>query len=171
MSLTDDRIEQIITAHGGNFTVDEFGGDRHNLTPKLVRNEVLFRNWHGYSTQLTSIWRNTGSHQFGTAVGKLIWSDWRSQQPDPMELWRLATMWPWTGVGIYFDWNDGIGLHTDLITHQQALQMDERQRPLRWLRTDGNYYYQDRNTGRFYNQQHGVTSLESEVQKYKGNEK
>lgn len=165
MNLTDTRIQTIIDDHGGNFSVREFGADRQNLNPQLVKEVVRFRNWHGYPSLLTSMYRNSGSHSLG-AADKIIYKHWKEEQPDPMELWRLATTWPWWGVGIYFDWTHDeepvIGLHCDICKPHQ------RDRPLRWLRARGNYYYQSLFNGKFYQKDtHEETSLEAEIEIWK----
>lgn len=70
------------------------------------------------------------------------------------------------GVGIYFDWEvDGqpvIGLHTDIV------QPGKRNRPLRWLRTFGRYYYQSTASGTFYEKSSGdETTLEEQIRTWK----
>lgn len=170
MNLTDHRIQQIIDENGGNFTVREFGSDRQHLNPELIRQAVLFRAWHGFSSLITSAYRNSGSHSLG-AIDKVLYSKWKSEQPEPMHLWRIATTWPWMGVGIYFDWDQDetndidepiIGLHMDIV------QPDQRDRPLRWLRADGIYYYQSLINGRFYSPDGGSeTTLAEEIEIWK----
>lgn len=160
--MTDQQIQRVINENGGNFTASEFLAGRSKMPKKIFREVALFRNWHGYSTQITSAWRPKGAHSFG-AVDQLIWTKWRERQPSAEELWLLITTWPWMGVGIYFDWNDGIGVHLDLCTPNQ------RQRPLRWLRTKGIYYYQERRNGLFYTKTKNVDqaiSLEREIAIY-----
>lgn len=160
MNLTDNRIQKIIDENGGNFTVREFGDSRARANPELIKECVKFRNWHGFSTLLTSVWRPQGAHSIG-AVDVILYRDWKHRQPDPMHLWRLATTWPWMGVGIYFDWQHGgkdvVGLHLDIVK-------EKRDRPLRWLRVNGDYFYQSLINGRFYNGDE-ETTLESETQK------
>jgi hypothetical protein len=72
-----------------------------------------------------------------------------------MNHWLLATTWPFQGVGLYFDWSyrslaakadiPAIGLHVDGWAGNSP-----RQRPLRWLRINGLYYYQSVLDGTFY---------------------
>ena len=162
MNLADEHIEQIISDNGGNFTPDEFLDDREMLHPIIVQELVAWRNWHGFSTQITSAYRTTGSHITGKAIDVLVWKNWRKSQPDPMHLWRMDTTWPFLGCGIYFDWNDGIGLHLDVIR-------EGRQRPLRWIRSEGNYYYQLPSTGRFWDSDGNRTTLQQEINTYLAN--
>lgn len=162
--MTDKQIQKIIDDNGGGFAPEEFLEGRENLKKEILVQSVLFRNWHGYSTQITSAYRTTGSHKLALSIDVLLWQQWQEKQPKAMELWRLVTTWPWMGVGIYFDWNDGIGLHYDLApTHL-------RTRPLRWLRVDGTYFYQSTSNGWFYTKAGDrSTSLEKEVLKVNGN--
>lgn len=158
--MDDQQILSVINANGGNFRANEFLNGRENLTKKIIEQLTIFRNWHGYPTQITSAYRLTGSHRYGTAIDQLIWKKWRKTQPEPIEIWNIATTFPWHGVGIYFDWNSGIGLHTDLVAFSQ------RQRPLRWMRVDHQYYYQ-RTDGYFYHSQSGERkSLANEISYY-----
>lgn len=163
--MNDYRLQYVIELNGGNFKAHEFLAGREKLYRKIIESTVQFRNWHGYSTQITSAYRPAGSHSFCTAIDMLIWKEWRKSQPTAMEIWRLITTWPWMGVGIYFDWEDGIGIHTDLCTPTQ------RQRPSRWLRAEGHYYYQAVINGKFYNKDKGMTTLESEIQKSTKNDR
>lgn len=161
MNLTDHRIEKIIRENGGNFTAPEFLPGRSKLNARLIKEVVQFRNWHGYSSYITSAYRDKGAHSIG-AIDKILYSKWKQEQPEPIHLWRIATTWPWMGVGIYFDWThdgrDVVGLHLDIV------QPKDRNRPLRWIRAEGDYYYQSLINGRFYNTDKGVdTTLEKEI--------
>jgi hypothetical protein len=155
MNLADNHIQQIISDNGGNFKSSEFLEDRELLHPIVVQELVAFRNWCKYPIQITSAFRNNGSHQTGKAIDFLLWDEWKRSQPDPMHLWRMVTTWPFLGCGLYFDWNNGIGIHIDVIRQG-------RQRPLRWLRKEGEYYYQSIQDGLFYNGNKRV-SLQNEV--------
>lgn len=160
--MNDQQIQKVIDDNGGNFRPSEFLAGRENIPKKMFAGIVQFRNWSGYMMQITSGYRSSGAHSFG-AFDFLMWKKWRKSQPDPSEIWRLVTTWPWMGVGIYFDWNDGIGIHVDLCTPNQ------RQRPLRWLRTNNIYYYQSTGNGLFYTNKANVQvvkSLESEIKGY-----
>lgn len=160
--ITDEEIQRIIDEEGGNFKPSEFLSGRASLSADLIRHTVRWRNWHGFLCQPTSYFRTSGSHGTGLAGDDLLWlpGQWRKQQPDPMTIWNALTTYPWLGVGIYFDWNDGIGVHKDLIWPP------ERQRPLRWLRARGTYYYQEL-SGRFYARHTNTwTTLEEEIEKY-----
>lgn len=169
MSLTDNRIQQIIDENGGNFTVREFGESRARQNPEAIKQLVLFRNWHGFMTLLTpeGKWRAQGAHAFG-AFDQVLYSDWKHRQPDPMRIWRIATTWPWSGVGIYFDvtayGKPAIMIHTDPLRHKQSKNMDS-DRPLRWLRVNGDYFYQSLINGRFYYGDE-ETTLEAEIEKW-----
>lgn len=161
MNLTDHRIEKIIDENGGNFTVREFGADRTKCNARLIKEAVLFRNWHGFSSYNTSVYRDKGAHSIG-AIDQILYSKWKAEQPEPMHLWRIATTWPWMGVGIYFDWQHGdmdvVGLHLDIV------QPKDRDRPLRWIRAEGAYYYQSLINGKFYNNDTGAeTTLKKEI--------
>jgi|SRR5690625_2130800 len=159
--MDDQQILSVINANGGNFRANEFLNGRENLTKKIIEQLTIFRNWHGYPTLITSAYRLTGSHRLGTAIDQIIWKKWRVNQPDPIELWNIATTFPWHGVGLYFDWHLGIGLHTDLVAYSQ------RERPLRWIRVNHQYYYQ-RFDGYFYSKITGQRkSLDDEIARYK----
>lgn len=158
--LSDQKINELVTAHGGGFRADEFLPYREKLDAYTVDQFVRFRNWHNILIQITSAWRTTGSHKTGKAIDFLLWQIWRKQQPDIMYMWRVVTTWPWMGVGIYFDWKSGVGFHVDTISPP------ERVRPLRWIRTGGKYYYQRLSDGLFYHDSGEATSLEDEIWKY-----
>lgn len=157
MKLTDNRIQQILDTYGGGFTVNEWGENRGKLNPLIVREVTRFRQWHGFSSFLTSTWRPEGAHAIA-AADMVLYKDWKESQPDYMHLWRLATTWPWFGIGIYNDWSVSgesvIGLHVDLC------EPDQRQRPLRWIRDDGVYYYQSVINGKFYDDNGNENSLD-----------
>lgn len=157
MSLTDSRIQQIIDEHGGGFSPHEFLEDRARVNPLLIREVTRFRKWHGYKTLLTSVWRESGAHAIA-AADMVLYKKWKQSQPGYMELWRLATTWVFWGVGLYDDWTvDGesvIGLHVDLC------EPDQRDRPLRWIRSQGTYYYQLPKNGIFYAADDGTITLD-----------
>lgn len=121
-----------------------------------------FREWSGISTLVTSAYRpgDPRTHGLGEAFDLILFEQWLEKTIDPMHLWRLATTFPWNGVGIYFDWTYSnpsgrkvpcTGIHVD--NHSGS------NRPLRWLRItktiDGEdkqlYYYQNVTNGLFYN--------------------
>jgi len=166
--MTDQMIEILIREGGGGFKPEEFLDNRDQLEPNIVMEIVAFRNWkeiidRGIMLQITSAMRYYGSHKLGLALDFLMWTKWREEQPNIYTMWCLMTTWPWMGVGIYFDWKDGIGFHADIINPPH------RQRPLRWLRVNGVYYYQSMTDGRFHNKKKGATTLEEQIRKYKGN--
>lgn len=140
--MTDDKIQQIIDRCGGNFRPTEFLDGRNQLKREIIEQIVLWRNWTGYSFEITSAMRETGSHYTGLCIDGYVWDKWKQSQPSVKELWLLATTWPFRRVGIYFDTNQGVMLHLDMIKTQ-------RQSPLRWIR-DKNYYYQSPIDGKFY---------------------
>lgn len=150
--MTDSVIKHIIEKNGGNFKPEEFLNGRENLDRSIIEEIVRWRNWHNFMFEITSANRESGSHYTGKCIDGLVWSKWRNKQPSPQHIWMLATTWNFRGVGIYFDWRDGIGLHLDTI-------VNERQRPLRWLRTKGEYYYQSTKDGLFYTKDGRVKSI------------
>jgi len=160
MRLTDSRIKRTIENSGGNFVPEEFFHGRNNLKNKAVKELVEWRNWMGFKFQITSAYRQTGSHKYGSSFDGLIWSKWKTEQPEPDHIWRLMTTWKWHGVGIYFDWKNGIGSHVDIVPRTL------RTRPLRWIRVEGTYYYQDLKTGIFRAESGKTTTLENEIQIY-----
>jgi len=178
MSLADEHIQQIIYNYGGNFTPDEFLSGRENANPDLIKEIVWFRNVHGFPTFISSLYRDSGAHSIG-AVDQFIFSDYRQEQPDPMHLWRLANMSRFTGVGIYFDTHafgePAIMLHLDILTQKDCDRLykidgKQRKRPLRWLRSEGNYYYQNPAHGKFWCQdKQEMTTLEQEINTYLAN--
>ncbi len=158
--LTDNQITELVQTHGGGFQPYEFLSDRQKLNPDTVDFFIQFRNWHNLTTQITSTWRTTGSHSTGQAIDFLFWQEWRKRQPDILYMWRVVTTWPWMGIGIYFDWKDGVGFHVDTIPPADRL------RPLRWIRSGRKYFYQSLSNGLFYHKSGESTSLETEIQKY-----
>jgi len=164
--MTDYNIQHIIDKFGGNFTPKEFLDNRNSLQSPVIEEIVKFRNWgaHDWKLQITSAWRETGSHKFGLSIDFLLWKIWKQEQPDIMQMWNGVTAWPWHGIGVYFDWQDGVGFHVDL------LQPPTRQRPLRWLRKEGKYYYQDIRSGIFLHRDSGqlidTTTLANEITQY-----
>ena len=167
--MFDSDIQQIIDGFNAPFRVEEFLKQRHKLRGHMIVEFCNFRIWHGLMTQITSAYRESGSHQYGTAIDFILWSKWQKQQPDIMKMWRIVTTWPWQGVGIYFDWDEDasndidepvIGFHVDLCTQNQ------RHRPLRWLRVNGEYYYQSVHDGLFHHKSGAVTTLEEQITAY-----
>jgi hypothetical protein len=146
--MTDSVLKTIIGT--APFTPEEFLNDRDKLKRPIIDEIVAFRKWCDFKIQITSAYRTTGSHSTGLAIDFLAWDDWKVSQPKYDELWRKVTTYPFLGVGIYNDWNDGIGIHVDVIRK-------ERQRPLRWIRKDGVYYYQSLQSGLFYSEIEFVT--------------
>ena len=173
MSLTDHKIQNIIDYNGGHFKPMEFGENRHNLNAYAVRRFIEFRSWHGMPTYISSAWRgDDGAHKLG-AFDAFLYNDYEITQPEPGQIWRILTTWPWWGAGIYFDThafdNPAIMIHVDVMDYKEAKQMN-KQRPLRWIRKDGAYYYQNTKTGGFWSQENQeMTTLEEEITKYKAN--
>lgn len=161
-----DKYEKFIKDHGDNFDLSEFsirpGTGPQDLDWQHFKAEILFRKWHGYPTMITSAFRpgDPNAHGDGLATDKILFYTYREHIVEPRVQWRLATTYPWMGVGLYFDWEftdrqgrsrSACGIHTDSQTKED--------RPLRWLRTtqiiDDEetelYYYQNPHTGLFYN--------------------
>ena len=149
----------LIDAYGGNFGINEFEiqDSIKRLDTGFLQSFLAWRQWTGVPTMITSAWRSgdTGSHGNGKAIDCLLFSKWKSKQISALNHWLLATTWPFQGVGLYFDWNyklpatktivPAVGLHVDGWSGNA-----HRQRPLRWLRMDGLYYYQSVMDGTFY---------------------
>lgn len=167
--MNNSQIQTIIDQEDGNFVPQEFGLYRNYLKKDVILHIVRWRNWFdelGYKFQITSGWRPEGSHSTGLCIDGLIWKEWRKIQPEPEVIWRLMTTYPWLGVGIYFDWNDGVGCHLDLIWPPV------RDRPLRWFRAEGKYFYQHPVSGKFIHsskEHFAVLSLEEMIEHYKAN--
>ena len=163
MNLTDNNISQIISNYGNHFRVDEVGESRHNLNKEAVEMLCHWRAWHKFPIFISSAWRSEGAHKEG-AFDVFLFNDWQVTQPEPMHLWRIATTFPFLGVGIYFDTHafdeQAIMLHVDIA--------EQRDRPLRWIRARGNYYYQNVKTGNFWNKDlKEATTLANEINMYK----
>ena len=145
----------LIDSYGNHFSIADFEHDgtigRNNVG--FLRSFLAWRQWHGIKTLVTDAWRrdNKRAHGYGYAFDCMLFNRWLSSQPSPMMCWLIANTWPFRGVGLYFDWHytnrngkrvPGIGLHVD--------GWDSDDRPLRWLRIDGLYYYQSLSNGSFY---------------------
>lgn len=157
--LRDAVTNHFIDKYGGNFTAEEFMGGRENLQKEIIIELTQFRNWFGYPIEITSAYRDDdSSHGTGLSIDFIIWRKWQTTQPDILTCWNALTRWPFTGIGIYFDWERGVGFHADVIRKV-------RQRPLRWLRLDGEYYYQSVFDNSFYNG-NMKTTVQSEIKKY-----
>lgn len=148
----------LLDSYGNHFgpTDFEIQGPISRLDTGFLRSFLAWRRWHGRPTLITSAWRkgDPGAHGHGLAIDVILYERWLIRQPSPMECWLLATTWGFKGVGLYFDWTyqnrevkrvPAIGLHVDGWTGSS-----HSQRPLRWLRIGGNYYYQSLKTGTFY---------------------
>lgn len=168
--LTDKRIAEIIAENGGNFRPEEFLEGRENLSEEIIAQVVAFRKWTGYPTLITSAYRPSGSltHSRGLAIDFVMFTKWRQKQPDPRELWIRAYVWNFTGVGIYFDWSafgrPVVGLHADVLR-------GDRRRPARWIRDEGDYYFQSFADGIFYNNDLEFTraaTLSKMISKFEG---
>ncbi|SHG40181.1 hypothetical protein SAMN05443144_12719 [Fodinibius roseus] len=121
----------------------------------FLRSFLSWRQWHGLPTMISSAWRkgDLKSHGHGMAFDVLLFDQWLESQPSALQHWLLATTWGFNGVGLYFDWSytnkegnkvPAIGLHVDGWTGNSRSQ-----RPLRWLRINGQYYYQSLASGLF----------------------
>lgn len=141
--------------NSGRFKPAEFLSGAENLKLGFLRSFLEWRDWHGCPTLITSAYRNhpTSAHGKGVALDVILFEPGRYMQQtlSAEHLWNIATIWPFSGVGMYFDWNltyrDGVrrqalGVHVDLLA-------DKKRRPLRWVRIDGEYLYLDPRTGLF----------------------
>lgn len=163
--MSKQQYVNAIEKYGGNFTANEFalreGASMTDLDYEFFLQILQFRQWAGFPMLVSSAYRpgDDGAHGNGFALDFIMFNTWKKEVLDPWRQWRMATTWPFTGVGIYFDWYyyiDGrripaVGLHTDCEISED--------RPQRWLRIEAEhdeefqklYYYQDVKTGRFYN--------------------
>ena len=166
----------LIESYGGNFSLSDFEiqGDISRMKLDFLRSFLAWRDWTGTKTLITSAWRDNDarSHGKGLAIDCLLFTEWLTKQASPLQHWLLATTWPFQGVGLYFDWSFthklsgkkilAIGLHVDGWSGSQI-----NERPLRWLRIDGHYYYQSTKTGRFYCRENKQTiTLPEAIQDY-----
>lgn len=149
----------LIDTYGGHFAINEFEiqSSIERLDTGFLQSFLAWRQWTGVPTMITSAWRSgdTGSHGNGKAIDCLLFSKWKSEQISALNHWLLATTWPFQGVGLYVDWSyrcpktkaviPAVGLHVD-----EWSDDTHHQRPLRWLRMDGLYYYQSVVDGTFY---------------------
>ncbi len=179
--MTRSDYLAIIDAYGGHFKLREFEiqDSIDSMDLGFLQSFLAWRQWTGIPTMITSAWRgdDTGSHGNGKAIDCLLFSRWKSEQISALNHWLLATTWPFQGVGLYVDWSykcskskagiPAVGLHVDGWSGNS-----NKQRPLRWLRMDGLYYYQSVMNGTFYcktNQQtitldHALKAYETRVQ-------
>lgn len=176
--MTSQDYIALIDSYGGHFCLREFhiqDGIEH-MDTSFLRSYLAWRQWHGFSTLISSAWRKNdpNSHGKGMAIDNLLFTQWRQSQTTAMQHWLLATTWPFKGVGLYFDWSysdrssnwdiPAIGLHIDGWDGNRS-----GQRPLRWLRIGGNYYYQSVEHGSFYCQANGkTTSLQQAINQFTG---
>ena len=174
--ITQD-YRALLDSYGNHFSIQELEiqgkGTIERLDIGFLRSFLAWRQWHGLPTLVTSAWRKKDpkAHGQGLALDVLLFEGWLALQPSPLQHWLLATTWGFKGVGLYFDWSyankagkrvPAVGLHVD-----QWSGANITQRPLRWLRIDGNYYYQSLQQGTFYckaNQQ--TISLGQAIQRY-----
>ena len=150
----------LLDSYGNHFSIGELEiqgpGSIKRMDIGFLRNFLAWRRWHGLPTLISSAWRkgDPKSHGHGLAFDVLLFEEWLSSQPSALQHWLLATTWGFSGVGLYFDWSyknnhrqtvPAIGLHVDGWSGN-----GHSQRPLRWLRIDGQYYYQSLVSGHFY---------------------
>jgi len=157
--MTRSDYLAIIDAYGGHFKLREFEiqDSIGRMDTGFLQSFLAWRQWTGTPTMITSAWRggDTGSHGNGKSIDCLLFSQWKSEQISALNHWLLATTWPFQGVGLYFDWSyrnpvtkadiPAIGLHVDGWAGSRP-----GQRPLRWLRIGGLYYYQSIADGTFF---------------------
>lgn len=168
--MTNNDYIALIDSYGGSFTPREFHiqGGIEKMDTGFLRDFLAWRQWTGLSTMISSAWRagNTTAHGAGMAIDCLLFTQWRQSQPGALRHWLLATTWGFSGVGLYFDWTydekPAIGLHVD-----GWAGITTSQRPLRWLRIEGLYYYQSVVHGAFYCKTNKHTiSLEKAIQNH-----
>lgn len=149
----------LLDSYGGSFSMREFEiqGSIEHMDPAFLRSVLAWRQWTGLPTMITSAWRkgDPRSHGKGMAIDCLLFTQWRVKQASAINHWLLATTWPFQGVGLYFDWSyrcpktradiPAVGLHVDGWSGNTP-----KQRPLRWLRINGLYYYQSVADGTFF---------------------
>ena len=164
--MTRSDYLAIIDAYGGHFKISEFDiqDSIGRMDIGFLQSFLAWRQWTGLPTMITSAWRRNdpNSHGDGKAIDCLLFTKWKDEQASAMNHWLLATTWPFQGVGLYFDWSyrcpaaktdsPAIGLHVDGWAGKTP-----RQRPLRWLRIGGLYYYQSVADGSFHCQTNGKT--------------
>ena len=175
--MTHQDYIALLDSYGGHFSPSEFSGDIKKMDSCFLRNFLAWRQWHGFSTMISSAYRkgNTGVHGKGMAIDCLLFTRFRQEQVTPIQHWLTASAWGFKGIGLYFDWNywnpalkssvPAIGLHVDSYNGDAR-----RTRPLRWLRIDGLFYYQSLQTGFFFCRTNGRTislaeAIESDVRK------
>lgn len=163
--MSRQKYIDAIKKYGDNFTPSEFalreGASMTDLDFSFFLEILKFRKWAGLPMLVTSAYRpgDDGAHGEGLAIDFIMFTSWKQTICPPMRQWLLATTWPFTGIGIYFDWyyyDNGkklpaVGIHGD-----RRLDKD---RPRRWLRIEGKYngtfqglyYYQSVKNGKFYN--------------------
>lgn len=150
----------LLDSYGNHFSIGEFEiqgpGTIEKMDIGFLRSFLAWRQWHGLPTLISSAWRkgDPKAHGHGFAFDVLLFERWLEHQPSALRHWLLATTWGFKGVGLYFDWTftntsgekvPAIGLHVDGWDGNSHAQ-----RPLRWLRMDGLYYYQSLASGNFY---------------------
>lgn len=150
----------LIAEHGNNFKPLEFEiqGEITNINAVHFKEVLKFRQWHGFSTLITSTWRKkgTGYHPLGLATDQILFRKWKKEPLTALHTWNLATTWGFAGVGLYFDWeytdaqgkrHRAPGLHVDNGYNSN--------RPLRWICKEWegkqHYYYQNVEDAMFYN--------------------
>jgi len=174
--MTHSDYLAIIDAYGGHFKIHEFHiqDTIGRMETGFLQSFLAWRQWTGIPTMITSAWRynDQKSHGKGKAIDCLLFAQWRVKQVSAMNHWLLATTWPFQGVGLYFDWSyrcpttkadiPAIGLHVDGWSGKS-----HGQRPLRWLRIGGHYYYQSMVNGDFYckTNQQSIT-LQEAIKRY-----
>lgn len=167
----------LLDSYGNHFTLAELEIQGHGTLGKIdmgfLRSFLAWRRWHGLSTLVTSGWRKGDhrSHGHGFAFDVLLFDRWRESQPSALHHWLLATTWGFRGVGLYFDWSytnkkddkiPAIGLHVD-----GWPGTNHSRRPLRWLRINGDYYYQSLVRADFYCKKNQQTiTLDEAITRY-----
>ena len=157
--MTRSDYLAIIDAYGGYFKLREFEiqDSIDSMDLGFLQSFLAWRQWTGIPTMITSAWRRNdpNSHGEGKAIDCLLFTKWKDRQATALNHWLLATTWPFHGVGLYVDWSykcpttkaeiQAIGLHVDGWAGSRP-----GQRPQRWLRICGLYYYQSTADGTFF---------------------
>lgn len=168
MATKNDYVE-LLQQKGNKFKAADFiiqeGTSVTDIKYGFFSSFLDWRLWANRYMLVSSAFRkgDDRAHGYGLALDVILFDNWLQKVVAPKEQWLKATTWPFKGVGIYFDWQyrdksgnkqKAVGLHVDNFYED---------RPLRWLRitkevTIGGekksrqlYYYQNTETGLFYN--------------------
>ena len=107
------------------------------IDPDYLQNVIDFRGWHGRSTLISSFYRpgDSGAHGEGRASDQILFEQYGVTPCSPDEMYTRATLWQFTGVGLYLDWGF-TNRNTGKIEPTAGIHVDRaktRPRPLRWV--------------------------------------